>query len=201
MKGLRHGTGTFKSESNGIDYDGEWKNGLKHGYGRLTYKSGSYYEGYFENGFKHGKGTMKFTSGNYYEGFYKFDKKSGYGEMHWLDKNEVYKGFWEKDKQNGFGEHIWLEKSSKSKSLRNRYQGMFFEGMRHGYGIFFYSDGTRYEGEWNNNLKQGFALFTDTNGEVTEAIFKEDRLLKQLNPPRQYDIIQFVQNDTQEDSS
>ena len=152
-KSLRHGKGTFVSEANGIEYTGGWKNGLKHGKGVLKYKSGAMYEGEFLNGFKHGKGTMKYISGNYYEGYYKFDKKSGYGEMYWITKNETYKGFWEKDKQNGFGEYMWLENASKSKSMRNRYEGMFFEGLRHGYGTFYYSDGTRYEGEWMNNMK------------------------------------------------
>jgi hypothetical protein len=95
--------------------------------------------------------------------------------MYWLNKNETYKGFWEKDKQNGFGEHIWLEQASKSKSMRNRYEGMFFEGLRHGYGTFYYSDGTRYSGEWVNNMKQGFAFFTDATGDMIEAIFKDDR--------------------------
>lgn len=197
---LRHGKGIFKSDVNGVEYEGEWKNGLKHGKGELRYKSGAIYSGQFLKGFKHGKGLMKYPSGNYYEGYYKFDKKSGYGEMYWLNKNETYKGFWEKDKQNGFGEHIWEEKASKSKSMRNRYEGMFFEGLRHGYGIFFYSDGTRYEGEWVNNMKQGFAFFTDATGDIIEAIFKEDRQLKRLDTPRKYDFIGFVDNDTQESS-
>ena len=31
-------------------YEGEWRNGLKHGYGKMTYPSGMIEEGYWENG-------------------------------------------------------------------------------------------------------------------------------------------------------
>lgn len=211
LNSLRHGKGEFKSEVNNVEYVGEWEKGLKHGKGKLVYKqkegsqytTDAVYEGEFKFGFKHGKGVMKYPSGNTYTGYYKYDKKSGYGEMNWYSKQETYKGFWEDDKQNGFGEHLWLEDPGKSKSLRNRYEGMFFNGKRHGYGCFYYSDGTRYEGEWVNNKKEGFGLFMDATGDMIEAIFKSDRLLKRLNQPKTFKIIQFVSEATEgsDDSS
>jgi hypothetical protein len=32
--------------------------------------------------------------------------------------------------------------------------------MRHGIGTFFYANGSKYEGEWENNQKNGMAIFT-----------------------------------------
>lgn len=133
-----------------------------------------------------------YASGNFYQGQFKNGKKWGYGEMYWEDTNEVYKGFWQNDRQNGFGEHLWMEKPNKHKNLRNRYEGMFLDGMRHGIGCFYYSDGTRYEGEWVNNRKEGYAFFTDSFGETIAAIFKSDRIHERLNQPREYKIIGFV---------
>jgi len=38
-------------------YTGEFKNGLKHGYGKLTWEDGSEYNGEFDNNLLHGYGT------------------------------------------------------------------------------------------------------------------------------------------------
>ena len=39
--------------------------------------------------------------------------------------------------------------------MRNMYDGEFSKGLRHGYGTFYYANGARYEGEWQQNLKSG----------------------------------------------
>ncbi len=135
---------------------------------------------------------MTFASGNYFEGEWKFDKKHGFGEMHWLTTNELYRGYWEENMQDGFGVHLWLEEPGKLKSLRNRYEGMWFNGQRNGLGTFFYSDGSRYDGEWVDNLKEGFAIFTDPSGDEMEAIFKNDRLFQRLNEPRKIKMTSLV---------
>jgi hypothetical protein len=44
-------------------------------------------------------------------------------------------------------------------SLRNTYYGNFEYGKRHGHGTFLYANGSKYEGDWFNNLKHGFVLF------------------------------------------
>ena len=42
----------------GIRYDGEFKNGLPHGKGAITYPNGDRYEGELKNGDKHGQWYM-----------------------------------------------------------------------------------------------------------------------------------------------
>jgi len=47
--------------TNGNIFDGEFKDGLNHGKGKLEFKeSGNIYEGEFYEGFMHGKGKKKF---------------------------------------------------------------------------------------------------------------------------------------------
>jgi len=40
-------------------------------------------------------------------------------------------------------------------ALRNYYEGNFLDGRRHGHGIFYYSSGTKYIGEWKSDQKHG----------------------------------------------
>ncbi len=63
VMGRAHGKGkmTYK---NGKVYDGEWRNGNRHGVGKMVYYySGSFYEGDWVDGLKHGKGKMVYYSG------------------------------------------------------------------------------------------------------------------------------------------
>ena len=73
--------------------------------------------------------------------------------MWWVTSNEKYSGNWVDNMQSGFGTHIWLDTSSSNKLLRNRYVGYWSNGLRHGKGTFYYSNGSKYEGDWHENFK------------------------------------------------
>ena len=47
-------------------------------------------------------------------------------------------------------------------------------GKRDGYGIFFYSNGAKYEGTWKDNNKDGFGIFTYNDGRKYIGLFKGD---------------------------
>jgi hypothetical protein len=78
--------------------------------GKLTYdaEGTTYYQGQWKNGMKEGFGKMQYASGNYYEGSWKADAKTGMGVMHWVTCNEVYDGRWEHGEPDGHGEHTWF---------------------------------------------------------------------------------------------
>ena len=46
------------------------------------------YDGEFKDGMKDGYGKMTYPNGNYYEGEWSLDKKEGQGTMHWININE-----------------------------------------------------------------------------------------------------------------
>jgi hypothetical protein len=113
---------------------------------------------------------------------------------------EVYLGFWKEDKQSGLGRHIWVEdiptiesynpesvsnKAFMKREFVNRYEGMFREGKRNGLGIFFYSNGSIYEGEWVNDNKQGFCIFTDVHGNTEQHVFIEDKSYHRIDKPKE----------------
>ncbi|XP_054635986.1 putative nuclease HARBI1 isoform X1 [Dunckerocampus dactyliophorus] len=70
--------GSFKY-SNGEEYHGEWREGLRHGRGQLTFSDGTCYTGQFENGLFHGCGVLVFADGSRYEGDFVQGKFQGAG--------------------------------------------------------------------------------------------------------------------------
>uniref|UniRef100_A0A8D3BN95 MORN repeat-containing protein 4 n=1 Tax=Scophthalmus maximus TaxID=52904 RepID=A0A8D3BN95_SCOMX len=73
---LTRGSFTY---SNGEEYHGEWKEGLRHGLGQLTFSDGTCYTGQFENGLFNGCGTLVFPDGSRYEGDFVQGKFQGAG--------------------------------------------------------------------------------------------------------------------------
>ena len=59
--------------------------------------------------------------------------------------------------QHGMGQHIWFLRRIHGSQypLRNMYDGEFKQRLRHGFGTFYYSNGARYDGEWESDKKHG----------------------------------------------
>ncbi|KAK6300861.1 hypothetical protein J4Q44_G00289590 [Coregonus suidteri] len=73
---LTRGSFTY---SNGEEYHGEWREGLRHGLGQLTFSDGTCYTGQFENGLFNGCGMLVFPDGSRYEGEFIQGKFQGAG--------------------------------------------------------------------------------------------------------------------------
>ena len=173
LNGLRHGFGKFESPNEGINYEGNWKFGLKNGNGIMK-KKGSTYDGNWKDGFIDGKGKLTWKSGNIYKGDFKKGKIDGDGYMIWYSENKKYSGHWENNIQSGYGVQIWYENKGEHKYLFNRYIGEWKNGKRNGYGIFYYSNGAKYEGTWKDDCKEGFGIFTFNEGKKFVGLFKND---------------------------
>lgn len=76
--GKYHGGG-HHIDTNGDEYLGRFENGLKHGYGKMTYSgSGDVYDGEWAHGQHHGPGKLtEFATGNVFEGNWVEGKKRG----------------------------------------------------------------------------------------------------------------------------
>ena len=72
--GKRHGHGTYTFGSgakSGDIYYGEWKDGKYHGQGIFSFRGGQKYFGEFKDGQPNGQGTFTFPDGSKYVGEYK----------------------------------------------------------------------------------------------------------------------------------
>jgi hypothetical protein len=92
--GYRHGVGT-QFYADGTSYEGEWRNGQMNGNGTRIYPSGDRYEGEWSDGQRQGRGTYVWASGSRYEGEYKNNEQRGFGVLR-IVRNEKVLPAWEK---------------------------------------------------------------------------------------------------------
>ena len=89
--GKRHGQGVYTS-ANGDRYEGEYRDGKGHGRGVYTWASGNRYDGEWRDGKRHGQGVQTWVYGDRYEGEYRDDRPDGFG-VAWIG-GEQYAGSW-----------------------------------------------------------------------------------------------------------
>mmetsp|Transcript_23099 Transcript_23099/g.19391 ORF Transcript_23099/g.19391 Transcript_23099/m.19391 type:complete len:436 (+) Transcript_23099:94-1401(+) len=115
----------------GAVYEGEVRNGKRHGNGMFTWFDGESYQGMWYMGLPHGLGVAEFTSGAAYCGEWYLGDRHGYGMYFFTEHpDEPHKEFigqWRNDTLYGVGKRL-----SKDGSL---YLGNWKRGLKHGDGI------------------------------------------------------------------
>ena len=185
----QHGQGIM-TYANGAKYEGEWKNGEKNGKGVMTYANGDKYEGEWKKNSRQGKGVMVYANGDKYEGNWK-GYPMGYGkyikpngcrwEGYWhsgIHRNECkfMKGIIVYPNNEGF---IIGNMSYKLNDIINSQNIMLDNKLfPNSQGIFKYSTGDIFEGEYRNtefNYGNGYhsiygtGILTYSNGDKYEG--------------------------------
>ncbi|GAB4815949.1 hypothetical protein N2152v2_002995 [Parachlorella kessleri] len=125
----------------GSAYDGEWKDGMRHGKGKLT-SQGYKYDGQWQDDKQHGQGGCQMDNGDKYIGEFQGRLRHGAGRCIFAD-GAKYEGQWEVDKRHGKGSCIYAN--------GDKYQGEWANDRRHGYGVCKFADGTKFRGEWDDD--------------------------------------------------
>ncbi|KAG5485308.1 hypothetical protein LSCM4_05941 [Leishmania orientalis] len=187
---VRHGRGTLVSDSGKSRYTGNWHRGMRHGHGTQVYPDGSVYDGEWQRNERHGNGCMRYNTGDIYEGTWCDGTPCGHGVMGWVDRSgcfyrELYEGEWKAGCPDGSGVSTYVsmpkdcllepsptplvvpsQYAAPGEALLNVYVGTYRLGQRHGRGIFYYADGSCYEGGWADGVKSGAGHFTSAVGDV-----------------------------------
>lgn len=166
-------------------YNGNWKDGEKHGQGHdyfisdyfwpqyeiFQYNYGEY-EGTFSEGFRQGSGIMKYYDGGVYEGSWHKDMRCGHGKMDLsLGINQLYltyEGQWGDDHIQGMGTMIYCDGS--------KFEGEWRCGSPWK-GKYTKANGEIIKGEWDFDdhrpwlFADGKFEITDTNGNIRIAIY------------------------------
>lgn len=110
---IKHGRGALLEkliDGNCYLFEGYFYNGVKTGYGRITYWSGAYYEGDWKNGQTHGKGTLVYEVGSVdgrvkYEGDFDNNEVKGHGVLVYKDGSKFI-GQFANGKREGYGKMV-----------------------------------------------------------------------------------------------
>jgi len=101
LNGMKHGIGKWQSGDE--FYSGRWKFNKPEGQGYIR-SSLSEYNGDIKNGYKHGQGIELFHNGDRYEGMYSNGKPEGQGTYAWTN-GSIYKGEFKIGLRYGHG--VW----------------------------------------------------------------------------------------------
>ena len=160
--GLRHGFGTYVSKEGDV-YTGEWKNDKKHGRGVEKMGDGiTIYEGNFVDGRWHGTGVLIRPSKHYPGQLDRIEGQFEYGYIHGeatqlFPNGDKFEGRFEKSKRIGKGKVFF--------TTNERYEGNFEDDEMHGRGVWVKPRGSGYDekrvGIWEHGNHQrwlGYAV-------------------------------------------
>lgn len=101
--GIPNGKGelTYNEHDSRKSYKGDFKDGMRHGKGKLIFRNDAYYDGEWVNDKYEGYGEESLPGGNLLEGYYK-DGRLTSGRVIFGDGRE-YEGEWSDDMPNGTG--------------------------------------------------------------------------------------------------
>ncbi|KAG7370893.1 2-isopropylmalate synthase [Nitzschia inconspicua] len=155
--GMPHGLGRMIYEEDGRIFEGDWRHGRWHGYGRASFSNGDSYEGEYKFDQRHGKGKYKWNDGRIYDGQFHEDKRHGKGKFTWPD-GAVYDGEFVNGQREGQGVYTFAD--------GGQYEGAWRDGRYEGFGTCTWEDGRRYRGEWRNGMAHGRGIETYPNGTI-----------------------------------
>lgn len=101
-----NGQGTKNYQSG--TYTGEWKNGLRSGYGTYKWTNGDTYSGIWVDDKRHGEGVYVWHDGSKYKGNYSHGIRSGYG-IYYYTNGTIYEGTWQNNLKHGIANFYYQE--------------------------------------------------------------------------------------------
>ncbi|KAF4674120.1 MORN repeat containing [Perkinsus chesapeaki] len=169
-------------------YVGGWKNNKKDGYGtRCSVVAGSRYDGEWKEGMRHGEGMqwVKCRKGKgvrkSYAGSWVNDKREGFGTGYFEDGSS-YQGNWIQGRREGEGTMFYAN--------GDIYRGQWRQGKRSGTGTLIVGrTGDLYEGQWLNDRKEGPGrYYYRSRKKVMDGEWAEDMCTAGLVTPYEDDI-------------
>lgn len=155
------------------------------------------YVGEIKNGIRHGIGALYFDNGDRFEGNWVNDEISGSGIYFWAN-GDYFAGYWENSsKRNGYGIqvkangsysiHFFVNEQSATREVKNAsrlnynngyYIGQVTNGRANGMGTFYWNDGSKFEGIWENGIIHGNGLLTFSNNQGVYVGYWENGIRK-----------------------
>ena len=142
---------------NGASYEGECRDGKKHGWGTNIYASGEVYEGEWEDDKRHGPGKYLYSHGGVYEGEWRDHNLHGRGTLT-FPSGQTYEGQFVKGKRHGQG----MTKYPSG----DVFEGQYANGKKHGAGIYITARGSTLVSNYANENPVGEGVQWSTTRET-----------------------------------
>jgi hypothetical protein len=123
--GMPHGLGRMVYEDDGRTYEGDWRHGRWHGFGKATFANADSYEGEYRFDQRHGRGKYCWSDGRIYDGEFSEDKRHGKGTFEWPD-GATYTGDFNNGQREGHGRYTFSD--------GGYYVGSWIDGRYDGFG-------------------------------------------------------------------
>jgi len=150
-------------------YEGEFKENMFHGRGKLQLRDGATYEGSFLRGQPDGDACEYCFPGDdeIYQGDFRGGKRSGFGEASSSVFN--YTGTWKDNKPDGEGK-MTLKSVGKPMVMN----GSWLAGDLDGHADVAWPSGAKYSGKFSKGAMNGAGVFTFQDGSTWEGKFIEN---------------------------
>lgn len=152
-----------------MDYAGEFKDGLMHGKGVMTWGNGAVFAGNWVNGNRNGNGVYQGPAGRFEGYWYSDDKAKGSGTLY---DNSRYEGEWESG-------YIKVNQGPGSHNGGPYCAGLYL--TCNGNGTIYYVNGDKYQGEWASTIdgkkleRSGKGVFIQVSGDRYEGEYTQDK--------------------------
>ncbi len=163
------------SSSQGVGkYEGDLKDGKRHGKGTLTFKDGGKYVGDWKNGKFQGKGTLtlpegvkyfgelEFPEGGEYVGQFKDGKMDGKGTLTFMDDSEYLEWHGGGKKDSYPTDNV---QETETFGDGGKYVGEWKNGEFHGKGTLTFPDGRKYVGKFDGGFEEGDGTLSFPDGD------------------------------------
>lgn len=150
-------------------YCGELVEGLRQGYGKVTYSTGDWYEGYWDSDKYAGKGLYVWRDRGSYEGDFEAGKMQGQGKR-FYPSGAVYTGDFQDGRKHGSGTMVFAN--------RDEYTGTWAEDCMHGLGTYTWTSGGVYTGNFVRDRREGKGRLVLGPEEVHEGEWAAGKLVR-----------------------
>jgi hypothetical protein len=171
-QGKRHGKGVYIEYLTKNQYEGDWRDDLRHGKGILSARQNGYiYDGDWQHDVRCGRGHSSLKNVENYAGEWRANRFHGMG-VYSNAQGDVYDGEWQRGLREGMGkltcERATADENEEFGGLK-QYVGEWRAGRFHGTGTAQYMDGTQYSGTFEEGKRHGTGLLFYANGDRYEG--------------------------------
>lgn len=150
-------------------YCGELVEGLRQGYGKVTYSTGDCYEGCWDSDKYSGKGVYVWKDRGSYEGDFEAGKMQGHGKRCY-PSGAVYTGDFQDGRKHGSGTMVF--------GNGDEYVGTWAEDCMHGLGTYTWTSGGVYTGNFVRDRREGKGKLVLGPEEVHEGEWAAGKLVR-----------------------